>query len=140
MCAKVETRSYARGLEWGADLGALCECAARERCGRRLKLIFAGLAGKSAGNVLNMAHTLLLWRCAPGLGARVELVRHMNGGAVEATMLGGKALTASLVRRKNDGDAVEAAFRWLGWENGGRCAGKGRDVRLIGRKALRRSG
>ena len=51
MCAKVETRSYARGLEWGADLGALCECAARERCGRRLKLIFAGLAGKSAGGV-----------------------------------------------------------------------------------------
>ena len=31
--------------------GALCECAARERCGRRLKPLFADLDGESAGDV-----------------------------------------------------------------------------------------
>ena len=34
--------------------------------------------------------------------ARVAIARRMNGGAVEATKSGGKGLTASLVRRKND--------------------------------------
>ena len=64
------------GVCWSR--GALCECAARERRGRQLKPLFADLAGKTAGNVLNMEHTLLLWRCAPGLGARVEFARRMN--------------------------------------------------------------
>ena len=32
--------------------------------------------------------------------------------------------------------AVEADLRWLGWENGGRCAGKGRDVRLRGERTM----
>ena len=41
--------------------------------------------------------------------ARFAIARRMNGGAVEATKLGGKGLTASLVRRKNDG-GVETAF------------------------------
>ena len=34
--------------------------------------------------------------------ARFAIARRMNGGAAEATKLGGKGLTASLVRRKND--------------------------------------
>ena len=103
MCARAEMRGYARGLALGVDSGALCECAARERCGRRLKLIFAGLAGKSAGGVRQ-----------------------------------GRAL--SLRGKRTARAAVEAAFRWLGWGIGGRCAGKGRNVRLIGGKAFRRSG
>ena len=37
MYVRVETRAYAHGLALGVDSGALCECAARERCGRRLK-------------------------------------------------------------------------------------------------------
>ena len=37
------------GVRWSR--GALCECAARERCGRRLKPLFADLDGESAGDV-----------------------------------------------------------------------------------------
>ncbi len=33
---------------------------------------------------------------------RVAIARRMNGGAAEATMLGGKGLTAPLARREND--------------------------------------
>ena len=36
-----------------------------------------------------------IWAC-------VAIAWRKNGGAVEATMLGGKGLTAQLVRRKND--------------------------------------
>ena len=46
-----------------------------------------------------------LCACGLALGGRfwrVELVRRKNGGAVEATMLGGKTLTAQLARREND--------------------------------------
>ena len=55
--------------------------------------------------------------CRFGCALRVRGERTMQA-AVEATMFGGKTLTAPLARHKNDGAAVEAAFRWLGWEIG----------------------
>ena len=42
-------------------------CAVQERCERRLKPLFVGLAGKPAGD------TLSPWRCAPGAGRALRL-------------------------------------------------------------------
>ena len=82
---------------------------------RQCGFVAWGLCGGSfsmCARVETGGYARAVWRWVQ-IRSRIARARRMNGGAVEATMLGGKALIALLARRMNGG-AADTAF-WLAW-------------------------